>query len=217
MFKNTKVVLTLFKLFIWGDNITTGKSDRRVKYTKMILKKSITELLTEKPIEKITVKEICERADVNRGTFYSHYSDQFDLYNSIVGELIEGVFERLGDFLYSGRHDLLKSVALVYEYIKENSTLVGVLLQSNTGYSLDTQLCDIIEKVYLRNIKNNMSDDSIVDAAYSFMASGNIGLIKYWLNTGMQKSVEEMASLSVRISTAGLSAISPNISPILTF
>lgn len=197
--------------------MSTAKSDRRVKYTKMILKKSITELLTEKPLEKITVKEICERADVNRGTFYSHYSDQFDLYNSIVGELIEGVFERLGDFLKSGRHDLLKSVVLVYEYIKENSTLVGVLLQSNTGYSLDTQLCDIIEKVYLRNIKSNMSDDSIVDAAYSFMASGNIGLIKYWLNSGMEKSVEEMASLSVRISTAGLSAISPNISPILTF
>ena len=217
MFNNGSFILTLFKLLIWGGKMATVKSDRRVKYTKMILKKSITELLTEKPIEKITVKEICERADVNRGTFYSHYSDQFDLYNSIIGELIEGVFERLGDFLTSGRQDLLKSVALVYEYIKENSTLVGVLLQSNTGYSLDTQLCEIIEKVYLKNIKNNVSDDSIVDAAYSFMASGNIGLIKYWINTGMEKSVEEMASLSVRISTAGLSAISPNISPILTF
>ena len=217
MFNNDSFILTLFKLLIWGGKMTTVKSDRRVKYTKMILKKSITELLTEKPIEKITVKEICERADVNRGTFYSHYSDQFDLYNSIIGELIEGVFERLGDFLTSGRQDLLKSVALVYEYIKENSTLVGVLLQSNTGYSLDTQLCEIIEKVYLKNIKNNVSDDSIVDAAYSFMASGNIGLIKYWINTGMEKSVEEMASLSVRISTAGLSAISPNISPITTF
>lgn len=217
MFNYGSFILTLFKLLIWGGKMATVKSDRRVKYTKMILKKSITELLTEKPIEKITVKEICERADVNRGTFYSHYSDQFDLYNSIIGELIEGVFERLGDFLYSGRQDLLKSVALVYEYIKENSILVGVLLQSNTGYSLDTQLCEIIEKVYLKNIKNNVSDDSIVDAAYSFMASGNIGLIKYWINTGMEKSVEEMASLSVRISTAGLSAISPNISPILTF
>lgn len=197
--------------------MATAKTDRRVKYTKMILKKSITELLTEKPLEKITVKEICELADVNRGTFYSHYSDQLDLYNSIVNELIEGVFERLGDFLYCGRHDLLKSVTLVYEYIKENSTLVGVLLQSSTGYSLDAKLCEIIEKVYLRNIKNNVPDNGIVDAAYSFMASGNIGLIKYWLNSGMEKSVEEMASLSVRISTAGLSAISPNISPILTF
>lgn len=216
MFTNGKFILTLYKLNR-GGKMSTAKSDRRVKYTKMILKKSITELLTEKPLEKITVKEICERADVNRGTFYSHYSDQFDLYNSIVGELIEGVFERLGDFLSSGRQDLLKSVALVYEYIKENSTLVGVLLQSNTGYSLDSQLCEIIEKVYLRNIKNNVPDDSVVDAAYSFMASGNIGLIKYWLNSGMEKSVEEMASFSVRISSAGLSAISPNISPILTF
>lgn len=194
--------------------MATAKIDRRVKYTKMILKKTITELLTEKPIEKITVKEICERADVNRGTFYSHYSDQFDLYDSITDELIEGVFERLGDFFYCGRQDLLKSVALVYEYIKENSTLVGVLLQSSTGYSLDSKLCEIIEKVYLKNIKNNVPDNSVVDAAYSFMASGNIGLIKYWLSTGMEKSVEEMASLSLKISTGGLSSISTNISPI---
>ena len=54
------------------------KKDRRVKYTKKALKNSLIDSLKEKTIEKITVKELCEKADVNRGTFYSHYSDQFD-------------------------------------------------------------------------------------------------------------------------------------------
>ena len=51
------------------------KTDARVKYTKMVLKKALLELMQHKPVNKITVKEICERAELNRATFYAHYSD----------------------------------------------------------------------------------------------------------------------------------------------
>ena len=50
------------------------KTDARVKYTKMVLKKALLELMQHKPVNKITVKEICERAELNRATFYAHYS-----------------------------------------------------------------------------------------------------------------------------------------------
>lgn len=46
--------------------------DRRKKYTRMVLKESLMELLKNKPISNITIKEICEEADINRSTFYSH-------------------------------------------------------------------------------------------------------------------------------------------------
>ena len=64
------------------------KTDARVKYTKMVLKKALLELMQHKPVNKITVKEICERAELNRATFYAHYSDCFDLLESIEEELI---------------------------------------------------------------------------------------------------------------------------------
>ncbi|MEI3131006.1 MAG: TetR family transcriptional regulator [Oscillospiraceae bacterium] len=63
------------------------KTDARVKYTKMVLKKALLELMQHKPVNKITVKEICERAELNRATFYAHYSDCFDLLESIEEEL----------------------------------------------------------------------------------------------------------------------------------
>ena len=69
------------------------KTDARVKYTKMVLKKALLELMQHKPVNKITVKEICERAELNRATFYAHYSDCFDLLESIEEELF-GQFER---------------------------------------------------------------------------------------------------------------------------
>jgi AcrR family transcriptional regulator len=61
-------------------------TDRRVKYTKMVLKDSLIKLMQEKPISRITIKAICEDADVNRATYYSHYKDQFDQLNQIEAE-----------------------------------------------------------------------------------------------------------------------------------
>ena len=185
----------------------SGRLDRRVKYTKMMLKNSIVELLGEKPIEKVTVKEICERADVNRGTFYSHYSDQFDLYNSIVDELLNGIFERLGDILRAGQQSMLKSVTLVYDYIKENSKLVEILLDGRIKYGIDTRINEIVESIYLHDIKKSAENRTEIDAAYSFIASANLGIIKYWLNSGMKMSVEEMAALSIKLSYNGISAL----------
>ena len=53
--------------------------DRRVRRTKQLIKQSLIELMHEKPFKDITVKDITERADLNRGTFYLHYVDIYDL------------------------------------------------------------------------------------------------------------------------------------------
>lgn len=187
--------------------MTSSKIDRRVKYTKMMLKNSIIELLCEKAIEKITVKEICERADVNRGTFYSHYCDEYDLYNSIVDDLINGILDRLAEMLRKGGENRLKCVVLVYEYIKENSKLVKILLDGKINYNLDEKIKGILYNVYLNDADISVDDQEVVNIAYSFIAAGNIGMIKFWVNNGMQKSVEEMAMLSIKLSNSGFTAV----------
>ena len=65
------------------------RNDARVRYTQKILKESFLKLLKEKAVNKITVKEVCELAGLNRATFYAHYSDCFDLMEKIEQELIE--------------------------------------------------------------------------------------------------------------------------------
>ena len=54
------------------------KESRRVKMTKMLLNESFLKFLAEKPLAHITIKEICEAADVNRSTYYAHYTDPYD-------------------------------------------------------------------------------------------------------------------------------------------
>ena len=102
------------------------KTDARVKYTKMVLKKALLELMQHKPVNKITVKEICERAELNRATFYAHYSDCFDLLESIEEELF-GQFERsMQSYIHS--FDIAGLVGGLYRIIQENEAVCRVLL-----------------------------------------------------------------------------------------
>ena len=74
------------------------KTDRRIKYTKMVLKEALIEILQERPVERVTVKEICDRADVNRSTFYVHYGSPQELLESICRELCEEISQKKKDF-----------------------------------------------------------------------------------------------------------------------
>ena len=65
-----------------------ARSDRRVKYTKRVLQEAVLELLKTRPIATLTIKEVCELADVNRGTFYLHYSEPKEILKEIENEFI---------------------------------------------------------------------------------------------------------------------------------
>ena len=75
----------------------TEKIDRRVKYTRMVIKESFIDLLEKKDISRITIKEICENADINRATFYAHYSDQYELLRKIEDEFLDNIRDYLDE------------------------------------------------------------------------------------------------------------------------
>ena len=102
-------------------------ADRRVKYTKMVLRESLIKLLQKKPISRITVKELCELADINRATFYTHYTDQFDLLRKVSDELIADIASYVDSGLKEGETGLMPMLTMIFEYIDKNSELCRVL------------------------------------------------------------------------------------------
>ncbi|NFW02796.1 TetR/AcrR family transcriptional regulator, partial [Staphylococcus aureus] len=64
------------------------KEDRRIRKTKSSIKQAFTKLLQEKDLEKITIRDITTRADINRGTFYLHYEDKYMLLADMEDEYI---------------------------------------------------------------------------------------------------------------------------------
>lgn len=71
------------------------KEDRRTTYTKTLIKDTVLSLLQKKPISKITVSEVCQIADINRGTFYLHYKDSLDVLEQLQDEYCDRVIALL--------------------------------------------------------------------------------------------------------------------------
>lgn len=69
------------------------KENRRTRLTKRLLRESLLELLQEKPVDHITVKELCECAELNRSTFYAYYTDVSELYEEMGDELVDDLLE----------------------------------------------------------------------------------------------------------------------------
>ena len=64
------------------------KEDRRVTMTRRLLKDALIELLREQSIYQISIRELCQRADVNRTTFYKYYGSQFDLLADMEDDIV---------------------------------------------------------------------------------------------------------------------------------
>ena len=100
------------------------KMDARKRYTQMVLKQSFLKLLKEKPVNRITVKEVCALAQLNRATFYAHYSDCFALMESIENELIDA-FEK--SLRYVNSFDVTTLIEAIYDMVDQNQTACSIL------------------------------------------------------------------------------------------
>ncbi len=104
------------------------KTDARIRYTQSVLKQVLLSFLKEKPINKITVKEVCERAGLNRATFYAHYSDCFALLESIEEDLLEAFQQSLK---LVDSFDVTALIEAIYTMIERQQEACRVLIFQN--------------------------------------------------------------------------------------
>lgn len=173
--------------------------DRRVRKTRRQLKECLTRLLKEKKIQDITVRELAEMADINRGTFYLHYKDVFDLMDQIKNELIEEVESVLT------HHPVPELVARpslalseLFPLVQENAEIVSILIGENGDLNFVNRLKRIVSDKCLKGwLDLKCSSDPDTLAAFSaFIVSGCVGTVQYWIESGMKESTEQMAILT---------------------
>ncbi|MCA1055860.1 TetR/AcrR family transcriptional regulator [Rossellomorea aquimaris] len=186
----------------------TSKMDRRKKYTRMVLKESLLELLKEKSISGITIKEICERADINRSTYYAHYSNQYELLEAIEDEFIEDLVGTLGQYNFSKQEEALQMTEKLFEYLSEKSSICHTLLSENTDmYFLKKGMGITNEFIFKNWITNSNVDPDTYEYINIFLVSGSIHVIKNWLENGMKKTPGEMAVILHQFINQGLSGL----------
>lgn len=186
-----------------------AKDDRRVKYTKMVLKESFINLLENKNISQITVKEICEDADINRATFYSHYTDVYDLLRKIEDELFDNIKVYISQLYRKGKKvDEFELTERIFGYIKENAKLCKLILSEKGDLGFQKKIMILVYDEIINDLTDN-SNISREDAeyVYSFAITGCVGIIQKWLDEGMKKPPRYIAEMVLKL-TRGLINIS---------
>ena len=173
------------------------KESRKTRYTQMVLKDSFIELMKEKPISKISIRELCEVADVNRTTFYAHFTDQYQLLQSIEDETLSWVKEIIAGF--SGkkdRDDFIDNIEEVFKYLIENRNHIRVLMSEKGDIDFQRNLLTVIYEQCGIWLSNDLYADAAKSELYSvFLINGSIGLIQHWLKTGLKETANEMAEI----------------------
>ncbi|MFD2132881.1 TetR/AcrR family transcriptional regulator [Pseudogracilibacillus auburnensis] len=162
-------------------------------------------LLKEKQISTITVKEICELADINRSTFYAHYSDLFDLLEQIEEELIEDMSMYLSAFKFDQEENALEMTEKLIEYFASKKEECQTLLNENSDSSFEKKVSIVTRRFIMQNwLEVKHLDEDISEYLSAFIISGSIQVMKVWLNSGMDKSPKEMAGMITNIVNKGL-------------
>ena len=178
------------------------KTDRRVKYTQKVLKESLLEILQERPIERVTVKEICDRADVNRSTFYVHYGSPQDLLDSIRNELYDEIKAKKKDFT-----DVKNYMRNICEIIYEYRDLLTVLLKSGRTEQL-FQAAALWKDDFVEAFTRAGMPADRIEMAYLFITCGAFACVFTWAMGGFRNSIDEISDEVYKLTIGALNNFS---------
>ncbi|NRF96008.1 TetR/AcrR family transcriptional regulator [Paenibacillus frigoriresistens] len=168
------------------------KVDRRVLKSQEAIKKAVLELMAEKSFDDITIRDISDRANVNRGTIYLHYMDKFDLLDKIIEEHISN----LRELCQSASEMTFKEGNYVwFEYFANNHLFFSTMLNTKSAAYFRSRFLDLVVQEYKTEVdvtegKNQgLSEDVILQ----FFGAAVVGAVEWWFRSGMPLPPRVMA------------------------
>ncbi len=182
--------------------------DHRIRVTKLLIRRAFTELLRRKPIQNISVKELCALAGINRGTFYSHYADIYDLLKKLEEEMAADFEKALEPLLRADGQELtpLKITTGIFQCLKDNVDICTMTLGPFGDKEFAARLISLGRENYIESYSRLFSGATPkqLEYYYAFVSAGCIGLLEKWLADGMDSSAEEIAETAEKIMTCGI-------------
>ncbi len=188
------------------------KTDLRVRYTRKVIQEAFWTLLKEKPLAKITVKEVCDRAQINRGTFYKHYLDCYDLLDKMQEEVISQLEEQLASIKTQGVRNMLVSFMNSLRQEQEVLRVLSRHGQSNAFVHRVAGCCYRYMEEHMARIPGMSLEDPFQGMNYGFLVGGCVSVMEYWLHTGMKEPPEAVAEQILWLSDAFLRGLTQKAS-----
>ena len=169
------------------------KENRRVRMTKLLIRTALIELMQEKPFSSITIKELCEQADINRTTFYKHYADQNAVLSEIEADLVERTMEYMKDV--SRDAATIDFIEAFLKYVRENAVLFRVLFCG--GGEHEQQMLSYMQSV-LKELRANLPQygtEKQEKYVLNFLMYGSFHVLLTWIENDFDLSEKEAAEL----------------------
>lgn len=185
-----------------------GFESARVEQTKQVIKDVFIDLYINRSIDSIGIKEITDKAGLNRGTFYIHFQDIYDLLDEIEDEILSGLNRQISklkelSFQSTDLNILRGIIVQALEYVRERSKYFKALLGANGSPSFLKKLKQVAKLSFLDKFKSEGRLGDFSEYLIEYIVSANVGVIVYWLETGMKISADELTNLMSRIMLRG--------------
>lgn len=160
--------------------------------TKTKLRETFWQLYQEKPIDKISVREIIEKAHYNRSTFYEYYSDIYAVLEEIEDELFEGLFGNNNQLILDYTLSLDELIYEIAQNYKKHQKYLKVLLGKNGDPLFLDKIREHLKSLLRPLISStNAIAEKNLDYFLEYLTNGLIGMLIYWQQKDRKKPIED--------------------------
>ncbi|WP_313567348.1 TetR/AcrR family transcriptional regulator [Acetoanaerobium noterae] len=184
-------------------------NDERVIKTKKLIKTALSELIQEKGFDHVSITDLTQRANINRGTFYLHYQDKYDLLEKFENEVLDDINTNAENYIKSIKdidflgedfsNEIKPFINKIFTYIKENYIIMKVILGPKSDMRFQNKIKKALNILLTEKGWDNYFDsqNTFVTKNYfiSYLVSAHIGVIRQWIDSGMNESAENMAEM----------------------
>lgn len=181
-----------------------------MRVTQLLIRGAFTQLLAQKPIQSISIKELCELAGVNRGTFYAHYQDIYDLRAKIEDEMYEDVRQTLKPLQEKDAHASQRDITTaIFQWMKENRDMCAVVLGEYGDKDFLWKMLTLGQLVCEESYQRLFASASAEEIAwfYAYASWGCIGLLRRWIDEDMKTPASKLAGMAERLIREGMGVL----------
>lgn len=170
-----------------------SKVDRRIIKSQEAIKKAVIELMNEKGFDAITIKDISDRANVNRATIYLHYQDKFDLLDKLIEEHINEMREICK---WACDMDWKGATLVFFEYFERNYLFFSTMLASKGAPSFRNRFLEFLIDEFKDEVDPTKEENQGLsdEVMLRFMGTAYVGVVEWWITNGMPYPPNVMAN-----------------------
>lgn len=196
------------------------KTDLRRLRTKKLLRQALVELMNEKGLEKITVSDLAMRAEVNRGTFYLHYTDVTDLLKQSQQEFLKELSALASQIQIvelmkaAERDEPYPKIVAIFEHWARNADFCKLMLGPKGDPSFVLRVKEMMASKLFRKLSDLIPIDQAAehqvprDYLIAFISSANVGVLQHWFESGLKQTPREVVLIMIRLINHGPLAFS---------